>query len=356
MSRSIQDHAKHLDMALSLLRKHSFHANQRKCCFCQTHIKFLGHVVSASGVSVDPEKFVVVRDWPRPTNVRELQSFLGFANYFRRFVRGSCTIVAPLTELTGSKSPAFDFFHWPSDIPQRQAFDLFKHALSNPPVLALPNPNAQFEIRADASLVGTGAVLLQSGRPIAYANRKFTPAQRNYTTTDQELLALYHACKEWRCYLEGASQPVLLTTDHQALVNFATIPQPSHRQSHVIQFLQSINFQAQYKPGSTNMADPISRHPTLLSVLTRATANALQLQRPTPTPTLQRKGPHVGQTKRVKSCRKQWHAAKLHVPELYRCFWRWVGRFQNEHVPRPLCPLSDQLPHHACASAASALP
>jgi hypothetical protein len=70
----------------------------------------LGHVVSAFGVSVEPEKIVVVRDWPRPTNICELQSFLGFANYFRRFIRGYFTIGAPLTELTGSKSPAFDFF------------------------------------------------------------------------------------------------------------------------------------------------------------------------------------------------------------------------------------------------------
>jgi hypothetical protein len=171
-------------------------------------------------------------------------------------VRGYSTIVAPLTALTGG-STAFSFGSWPANGPELAAFHAIKEELISPPILAMPDPYRQFEVRADVSLHGTGAALMQDGRPIAHTSKKFSSAQKNYTTTDQELLALYHACKKWRCHLEGANHPVLLTTDHQPLVNFAKIPHPSRRQTREIQYLQTYDFKVpEYKPGATNMADP----------------------------------------------------------------------------------------------------
>jgi hypothetical protein len=272
--------AHHLTLAFKILRQNRFFVNNKKCHFCRTQVTFLGHVVSAQGLSVDPEKTAAVQNWPRPANVRELQSFLGLANYFRRFIPHYSSMVAPLTSLTSSTATAFEFSDWPTESAELTAFVAVKAALTNPPVLAFPDPSKQFEVRADASLLGTGAVLLQEGRPIAYMSRKFSHAQTNYTTTDQELLAVYHACKEWRCYLEGAEHPVLLTTDHQPLVNFAKLPQPSHRHMRVIQFLQTFRFIVRYKPGTTNIADPLSRHPLLMPVLRSASKDSVPDQQP----------------------------------------------------------------------------
>jgi hypothetical protein len=198
MSRSLEEHAHHVQLAFQLLRKHSFFVDRKKCYFCKSQVSQLGHVVSSEGLRVGPAKTALVRGWPRPTSLRELQSFLGLASYFRRFIPGYSTIVAPLTSITSSSSPPFNFQCWPVDCPQYVAFEAIKQALTSPPLLAFPDPSKQFEVRSDASLHGIGAVLLQDGRPIACMSKIVTPAQRNYSTTDQKLLAVYHACKEWR--------------------------------------------------------------------------------------------------------------------------------------------------------------
>jgi len=138
-----------------------------------------------------------VNDWPIPTNVTELRSFLGLANYFRKFVQGYSSIVSPLLELT-KKSLVF---LWGER--QQVAFQQIKHALVSAPVLKLPDPTLPYEVLADASINGIGAVLVQQGHPIAYFSRKLSPAEKNYTTGEQELLAQHDALLQWRCYLEG---------------------------------------------------------------------------------------------------------------------------------------------------------
>jgi hypothetical protein len=280
MSRSLEEHAVHLDETLSVLRDNQFFANKKKCYFARTSIKYLGHVVSGDGISVDPDKTAAVRNWPVPQNLQQLQSFLGLANYFRRFIQGYSSMVSPLTNLLGGAHKTFDFTNWPADGAALAAFNMVKAALTEPPVLALYNPNAQCEVRADASVNGTGAVLLQQDRPLAFMSKKFTPAQRNYTTTDQELLALLFACKEWRCYLEGAPHKVLLTTDHQPLVALSTKPDLSRRQARSVDALSCFDFEIRYQPGKTNVADPLSRAPMVLAVLTRAMAQRIPPPRP----------------------------------------------------------------------------
>jgi hypothetical protein len=193
MSNSMEEHVEHVREVLARLRKHQFYAKASKCTFAQPQIKFLGHIVSARGLEVDGEKVEVVRKWPHPKNLGELRSFLGLANYFRKFVRGYSTVVAPLTDLTNGAP--FNYGEWPAGR-EREAFEHVKELLTTPPVLALPDPDKPYQVRTDASIEGTGAVLLQDDRPIAYASRKFTPAERNYSTFDQEMLALYHAWKE----------------------------------------------------------------------------------------------------------------------------------------------------------------
>ena len=137
----------------------------------------------------------------------------------------------------------------------------------NPPCLALADPTLLFEVVTDACSTGIGAVLLQQGRPIAFTGRVMTSAERNYTTTDQELLAVVYAVKQWRCYLQGAQHDFTLVTDHHPNAYFATQPQLSRRQARWFEKLQEYNFQWEYRPGKHNIADPVSRSPALCSML-----------------------------------------------------------------------------------------
>ncbi len=272
MSRTPEEHVRHLRLVLGLLRQHQLYAKLSKCTFGQARVKFLGHVVGGGTVSVDPAKIAVLRDWPLPTNLTELRGFLGLANYFRRFVQDYSRIAAPLTALTSERA-AFDFTQWgPVEL---AAFRRIKQVLTHAPVLALPDLAQPFTIMSDASNLGCGAVLLQHGRPVAYTSRKFTPAERNYTTGEQELLGLIHALKEWRCYVEGT--PVTLVTDHHPLTHLKTQPDLSRRQVRWVEFLSRFHFDIVYQRGVDNsVADPLSRHPSFAAaVVTRAqTAHA----------------------------------------------------------------------------------
>lgn len=254
-SKSAEDHAKHLDAVLTALGQAHLRVKLSKCVFNRPELPFLGHIVGRSGLRMDPKKVQVVQDWIAPTDLKQLRRFLGLANYFRRFIQGYASLVAPLTALTGSKTP------WQWCDACQDAFEAVKKALISAPVLALPDLNKPYEVISDASLYGTGAVLMQEGRPLAYLSHRFTPAERNYTTTDQEALGVINALREWRCYLEGAPN-VTVVTDHQPLTHLATLRADgllSRRQARWIEFLQSQMVTWQYRPGRINVADPLSR-------------------------------------------------------------------------------------------------
>lgn len=166
-------------------------------------MKYLGFIVGSDGVKVDPAKTSAIATWEVPRDKRQLRSFLGLANYFRKFILGYSTTVAPLTALTCEAVPNNITDLWNPAC--QAAFDMVKKALTEPPVLAMPDlsPDAPpFEVISDASTYGTGALLMQGGRPVAYHSAKFIPAEINYTTTEQEMLGVIHALKVWRCYLE----------------------------------------------------------------------------------------------------------------------------------------------------------
>ncbi|KAJ9514933.1 hypothetical protein QJQ45_002726 [Haematococcus lacustris] len=156
-------------------------------------------------MSKDSEEHLVhlrrVFDLLLPTSLKTLQSFLGAANYVRKFVHNFSTIAAPLTNLTGPKKESFPWKAWPQA--ELDAFNALKQAISNVPLLKLPDHSKPFQVHCDASLEGIGAVLMQDGYPLAYYSRKLIPAEINYTTGEHELLALVSACQQWRCYLEG---------------------------------------------------------------------------------------------------------------------------------------------------------
>ena len=150
---------------LSSLREYQLYAKFSKCEFWLNQVAFLGHVISAQGIQVDSQKVVVVENWEQPRTVTEVQSFLGLAGYYRRFVKDFSVIALPLTRLTRKDVK----FEWDDNC--EQSFQQLKYYLTHAPVLALPDDSGNFEVYSDASLNGLGCVLMQHGRVIAYASR-----------------------------------------------------------------------------------------------------------------------------------------------------------------------------------------
>ena len=268
-SKTLDEHVQHLDTVMSVLRNHQFYCKLKKCEFEKAELKFLGHIVGATGVKVDPDKIAVIRDYPRPTNVSELRSFLGLATYFRNFVLAFSVLAGPLHKLTGKDVP----FVWSPEC--ESAFQGLKHVLTHAPVLAMPNFSKPFEMVSDASRKGMGAVLLQEGRPVAFFSRALTPPEHNYSVTELEMAAVYHALYAWRCYLEGGEHVFRIITDHNPLTYLQTC-ELSRRTAKWAQFFQRFHFVWEYRPGRKNVADPLSRmpyfpEPSLKSVVVWAT-------------------------------------------------------------------------------------
>ena len=208
-SGSSEEHSEHLRIVLQTLRERQLYAKLSKCQFWLDRVAFLGHVISAEGVSVDPQKIEAVVNWKPPKNVSEVRSFLGLAGYYRKFVEGFFKIAAPLTKLT-RKDVKYDWV----DACQK-SFDELKGRLTSAPVLALPNGRYGFVVYSDASRQGLGCVLMQNDRVIAYASRQLKKHEQNYPTHDLELAAVVFALKIWRHYLYGV--PCRIFTDHKSL-------------------------------------------------------------------------------------------------------------------------------------------
>jgi len=157
-------HIQQLEKVLSLLREHKLYAKLSKCSFGKPQIKYLGHIVSGSGIAMEDSKVQAILEWPFPTNLKQLRGFLGLTSYYRRFIRGYATLAGPLTELLKK-----DNFKW-SDAASH-AFTELKTALTKRPVLSLPDFSLPFELETDASGIGLGVVLSQNRHPIAYFSK-----------------------------------------------------------------------------------------------------------------------------------------------------------------------------------------
>ncbi|CAI7919746.1 unnamed protein product [Closterium sp. NIES-54] len=179
-SRDMKQHIEHLRRVFEILRREKFYVKLSKSKFALKKVQFLGHMVSAQGVHVDPKKIEAVRTWKTPENVKELQQFLGFANYYNRFVPQYAKIAIPLTNLLKKNTP----FKW-EDV-QQQAMEQLKTALTSAPVLILPDPEKDYVIEADASDQAVGAVLMQDQgkglQPISYLSKKLHGAVLKFAT------------------------------------------------------------------------------------------------------------------------------------------------------------------------------
>lgn len=267
-SKTREEHLQHLQQVLQILRKHRLYAKLSKCEILKQKVEYLGHYISSEGISVDLRKVTVVKEWPIPTNISELRSFLGLASYYRKFVKGFSSIAAPLTLLLHKDQP----YKW--DDTKQVAFDELKRLLTSAPVLLLPDPTKPFTVTTDASDIAIGAVLSQNQgkgeQPVAYESRKLSPAEQNYPVHEKELLAIVHAIKLWRTYLEG--QKFTVVTDHASLEFIKSQSNLSRRQARWLEVLQSSDFEVKYRPGKTNVvADALSRPPHLANITTLST-------------------------------------------------------------------------------------
>nr|CAD39388.2 OSJNBb0016B03.9 [Oryza sativa Japonica Group] len=195
-SQSEEDHQQHLRLVLGKLREHQLYAKLSKCEFWLSEVKFLGHVISAKGVAVDPETVTAVTDWKQPKTVTQIRSFLGLAGYYRRFIENFSKIARPMTQLLMKEEK----FVWSPQC--EKAFKTLKEKLVSSPVLILPDTRKDFMVYCDASRQGLGCVLMQDGHVVAYASRQLRPHEGNYPTHDLELAAVSDLNLRQRRWLE----------------------------------------------------------------------------------------------------------------------------------------------------------
>jgi hypothetical protein len=250
-SKSWEEHLMHLQTVLNILSTNSLFAKAEKCCFGVLQVDYLGHQISAQGVSVDPKKIQAVLDWPKPTTVKGMRGFLGLAGYYRKFIRHFGGISAPLTQLLHK-----DSFHWTAAA--EQAFKQLKEALTTPPVLRLPDFTQQFVVECDASGIGLGAILTQNNQPVAYFSEALKGSALALSTYEKEMLAIVKAVKKWRPYLLGKTFTV--RTDQKSLKYLLEQRITTPAQTRWLPKLLGYDYKIEYKRGLENQgADSLSR-------------------------------------------------------------------------------------------------
>ena len=258
-SKTEADHQRHLDTVLATLQQHNLYANAKKTTFAVPSVEFCGHVISANGISTDPTKIQAITDWPLPTCLSDLRSFLGLTNYYRRFIQHYSLLAAPLYHMLRRSHN----WHRPWSDTAIQAFHSLQHALTTAPILSPPDFSQPFVIHTDASTTATGATLTQGTGPhervIAYHSARVTDTQARYPAHDLELLAICQALKVWRHYLDA---PFTIFCDNMAVTHLLNQPNLSNRQIHWLDHLHDYTFTLHHRPGSKNVvADALSRHP-----------------------------------------------------------------------------------------------
>ncbi|XP_024146840.2 uncharacterized protein LOC112157953 [Oryzias melastigma] len=296
--KTLEEHEQRLLKVLDRLEEYGLKVSIDKCQFCQSQVKYVGHIVSEKGIATDPEKVAAVKNWPEPTDLKSLRSFLGFCGYYRRFIANYSSIVRPLTELTkGYPSTQKSKKKLPKDHPKtylkpsepfkehwdeacHKAFKTIIDRLINAPVLAFADPSKPYILHVDASMNGLGAVLNQEYpeglKPVAFASRKLSESERNYPVHQLEFLALKWAVVEkFHDYLYGARFTV--RTDNNPLTYVLTTAKLNAVGHRWLAALATYDFNIQYRPGRHNIdADLLSRQYSNLEQWTDVPQSAIK--------------------------------------------------------------------------------
>ena len=234
------EHVDHVFQVLRRLHKRGLQVNIDKCKFNTTRVKYLGMIVTTNGIKMDPEKVKAVQKWEASSTVKEVQAFLGFANFYRQFIPDFLKKVRPLNELTkgtqyttrkSAKKVKYNAFVWSEEC--QQAFESLKRAFTTAPVLAHYDLSLETWVETNASDFVVAGVLSQKHgkvlKPVVYFSKKMTPAECNYMIYDKELLAIVKSFETWRPELASVNEPVKVLTDHQNLEVFMTTKQLNRR-------------------------------------------------------------------------------------------------------------------------------
>jgi hypothetical protein len=238
---TLEEHVEHVKKVLTKMRQYRLLIHPDKSEFHTTKTSYLGFIITRDHVSMDPAKTSEIAKWPQPSTVKQVQSFLGFANFYRKFIRTYSKIAAPLTEITKKERG----FQWLKA--QKQAFLNLKSQFTKAPMLQMFNPELETFVETDASDFALGACLSQKQpdgkrRPVAFYSRKFTPAELNYDIHDKELLAVVAAFEQWEVYLLGPKYRVTVYSDHKNLTSFTTTKKLNRRQVRWAEMLAQFNF------------------------------------------------------------------------------------------------------------------
>ncbi|CCO30490.1 Retrotransposable element Tf2 155 kDa protein type 1 [Rhizoctonia solani AG-1 IB] len=258
-SKNEAEHEFHVHEVLHRLETAQLFCKGSKCEFHRTRVEYLGIIVSDQGFSLDKLKIQAVQEWPTPTTVKQVQSFLGFANFLRRFVANFSHMARPLHNLVKKEIP------WKWTEKEQAAFEGLKQAITEAPVLAHANPDKPYFLETDASGAALGSVLSQrqsDGRlhPIGFLSESFKGAEINYDTHDKELLAIIRSFEHWRIYLEATTEPVTVFTDHRNLEYWKESRTFNRRHARWHLLLADFNFRITYRPGKqSGKPDALSR-------------------------------------------------------------------------------------------------
>ena len=258
-SHTIEEHYDRLKSVFERFRLHNLKIEVSKCeFFCQS-IKFLGHLISSHGILPDPEKIKVVQNYPKPTNPKQIKQFLGLSTFYRRFCKDYAKIASPLSNLLRKNVE----WHWNQE--QETAFSSLKTALTTAPFLKYPDYSKDFILQTDASNFCIAAILLQKYdnilHPLSYASRRLTLAEEKYPVMEKEALACIYGISKFKHHLTG--RKFILQTDHQSLKYIFSLIEPKARVSRWVLYLQSFNYEIEYKPGKTHhLPDALSRNPS----------------------------------------------------------------------------------------------
>ena len=260
-SSSFEEHMELLEEVFRRLQQAGLKLNLKKCKLFTNEVKFLGHIVNANGVRVDPAKLAAIANYPQPTTAAALRRFYGMASYLRRHVPNFAALSAPLCNMLGVPESEFK---WDDGL--SQAFNALRLAIANAVQLIHPRFDRPFRIAADASDLAIGCMLSQLDDdgvdcPIAFASRKLLPAEMNYSTTEKEALALVYATQQFRHYIYGS--PIVMLSDHKPLLGLRTSTKLNARMQRWVLWLEQFNFDIAYVPGPKQIvADALSRAPS----------------------------------------------------------------------------------------------
>jgi hypothetical protein len=269
-----EQHLQDLRDVFTCLRKAGLRLSIKKCYFGEPHVRFLGFIISESGISPDKSKVQAMEDFPTPNSVKQLRSFLGTTGFYRRFIENYSKIVNPLNALLAKNRP----FEWTDR--QQRAFDELKKHMVSAPILGHPDLNKPFTLYTDASYLGLGAILGQKDeqgreRVIEYASRTLNKHELNYAPTELECLGVVWAVNKFAKYL--CIQKFDVYTDHQALTSLLNKKHTNNKFIRWVLQLQEFNFNTLYRKGSDNRADSLSRAYEVTPAMFAAfTANAKQ--------------------------------------------------------------------------------